>query len=337
MLCTSLWASAGMLMRFMSPSTRIIGGTPEDRCRSDALFLTANARSCAMSTAIWAPCEHVSRRRRTPRVRETCSERAQYNRASVTHMLIGPQNLPENIAARARAHRRGRRRGAGASVDSRHTPGGRPRRSPPRRCGRRAALGVRDFGESYLQEALAKIQALRDLELTWHFIGQVQANKTRSARGALRLGARRGPAAHRRAPLGTAAPSRAAAQCLHPGQRRRRGLQGRRQRPTDAAGARSSDRAAAAAALRGLMCLPPPEADAGSPAPLVRAAAASCLRSLNAQRARARYAFDGHERRTSKRPCSKARRWCASAPPCSVRARRALDALRLYNRVPHAE
>src|SRR6185436_8095792 len=52
MLCTSLWASAGMLMRFMSPSTRIIGGTPEDRCRSDALFLTANARSCAISTAI---------------------------------------------------------------------------------------------------------------------------------------------------------------------------------------------------------------------------------------------------------------------------------------------
>jgi len=29
----------------MSPSTRIIGGTPEDRCRSEALFLTAKARS----------------------------------------------------------------------------------------------------------------------------------------------------------------------------------------------------------------------------------------------------------------------------------------------------
>src|ERR1700749_4638529 len=52
MLCTSLCDSGGMLMRFMSPSTRIIGGTPEDRCRSDALFLTANARSCAISTAI---------------------------------------------------------------------------------------------------------------------------------------------------------------------------------------------------------------------------------------------------------------------------------------------
>src|SRR3569833_31893 len=57
MLCTSLWASAGMLIRFMSPSTRIMGGTPADRCRSDALFLTANAKSCAMSTAMEAPRE----------------------------------------------------------------------------------------------------------------------------------------------------------------------------------------------------------------------------------------------------------------------------------------
>src|SRR5215831_8985729 len=52
MLCTSLWESGGMLIRFISPSTRIMGGTPEDRCRSDALFLTANASNCAMSTAI---------------------------------------------------------------------------------------------------------------------------------------------------------------------------------------------------------------------------------------------------------------------------------------------
>src|SRR5581483_3872892 len=55
MLCTSLCDRGGMLMRFMSPSTRIIGGTPADKCRSDALFLTANARSCAMSTAMNAP------------------------------------------------------------------------------------------------------------------------------------------------------------------------------------------------------------------------------------------------------------------------------------------
>lgn len=41
-----------------------------------------------------------------------------------------------------------------------------------------AARGVTDFGESYLQEALPKIDALRDLPLVWHFIGRIQANKS---------------------------------------------------------------------------------------------------------------------------------------------------------------
>jgi pyridoxal phosphate enzyme (YggS family) len=42
-----------------------------------------------------------------------------------------------------------------------------------------AAAGQRDFGENYLQEALDKMTALGELSLTWHFIGQIQANKTR--------------------------------------------------------------------------------------------------------------------------------------------------------------
>jgi pyridoxal phosphate enzyme (YggS family) len=42
-----------------------------------------------------------------------------------------------------------------------------------------AAAGQRDFGENYVQEALAKIARLADLRLTWHFTGQIQANKTR--------------------------------------------------------------------------------------------------------------------------------------------------------------
>jgi pyridoxal phosphate enzyme (YggS family) len=42
-----------------------------------------------------------------------------------------------------------------------------------------ADCGVTDFGESYLQEALAKVAALRTRALTWHFIGRIQANKTR--------------------------------------------------------------------------------------------------------------------------------------------------------------
>ena len=42
-----------------------------------------------------------------------------------------------------------------------------------------ADCGVTDFGESYLQEALAKVAALQERALTWHFVGRIQANKTR--------------------------------------------------------------------------------------------------------------------------------------------------------------
>jgi hypothetical protein len=42
------------------------------------------------------------------------------------------------------------------------------------------AAGQRTFGESYVQEALDKIAALRDLPLEWHFIGPIQSNKTRA-------------------------------------------------------------------------------------------------------------------------------------------------------------
>ncbi|MCK9283956.1 MAG: YggS family pyridoxal phosphate-dependent enzyme [Rhodocyclaceae bacterium] len=42
-----------------------------------------------------------------------------------------------------------------------------------------AACGHRDFGESYVQEALVKLAALAELKLEWHFIGPLQSNKTR--------------------------------------------------------------------------------------------------------------------------------------------------------------
>jgi pyridoxal phosphate enzyme (YggS family) len=40
-------------------------------------------------------------------------------------------------------------------------------------------LGQRHFGESYLQEALLKQLELANFNITWHFIGPVQSNKTR--------------------------------------------------------------------------------------------------------------------------------------------------------------
>ena len=42
-----------------------------------------------------------------------------------------------------------------------------------------ASAGQYDFGENYLQEALIKIEQLQDLNLTWHFIGPIQSNKTK--------------------------------------------------------------------------------------------------------------------------------------------------------------
>jgi pyridoxal phosphate enzyme (YggS family) len=41
------------------------------------------------------------------------------------------------------------------------------------------ALGQRDFGENYLQEAQEKMRELEDLDICWHFIGSIQSNKTR--------------------------------------------------------------------------------------------------------------------------------------------------------------
>ena len=42
------------------------------------------------------------------------------------------------------------------------------------------ALGQRDFGENYVQEALDKMAALADLPaLEWHFIGPLQSNKAK--------------------------------------------------------------------------------------------------------------------------------------------------------------
>jgi pyridoxal phosphate enzyme (YggS family) len=39
--------------------------------------------------------------------------------------------------------------------------------------------GQLHFGESYAQEAVEKMDALRNLDIAWHFIGSIQSNKTR--------------------------------------------------------------------------------------------------------------------------------------------------------------
>jgi len=48
-------------------------------------------------------------------------------------------------------------------------------------------LGLRDFGENYVQEWDGKAEELKDLELRWHFVGALQRNKVRVVVGRTHL------------------------------------------------------------------------------------------------------------------------------------------------------
>ena len=50
---------------------------------------------------------------------------------------------------------------------------------PPEAVRTLASFGQRAFGENYVQEGVAKIQALAELGLEWHLIGHLQSNKCR--------------------------------------------------------------------------------------------------------------------------------------------------------------
>lgn len=54
---------------------------------------------------------------------------------------------------------------------------------PPKAIREAWAAGQRAFGESYVQEALAKQAELADLAIEWHYIGPLQRNKTRAVAG----------------------------------------------------------------------------------------------------------------------------------------------------------
>lgn len=49
------------------------------------------------------------------------------------------------------------------------------------------SLGLRDFGESRLQEAFPKMAEWPDLSVRWHFIGHLQTNKVKRVVGAFAL------------------------------------------------------------------------------------------------------------------------------------------------------
>jgi len=92
-------------------------------------------------------------------------------------MLMSPQNLAAALSGvRERIERAAARSGRSAQSVTLLAVG---KAQPAQVIAMAADLGLRDFGESYLQEALGKIAALRHRELTWHFVGRLQANKTR--------------------------------------------------------------------------------------------------------------------------------------------------------------
>jgi PLP dependent protein len=106
-------------------------------------------------------------------------------------MLMGPQNLPERLReVRDRMEKAALE--AGRRVDS-ITLLGITKGQPAAALQAATCAGIRDFGESYSQEALEKRAAVEQLraqaapppgtppepELTWHFVGRLQSNKTR--------------------------------------------------------------------------------------------------------------------------------------------------------------
>ena len=90
---------------------------------------------------------------------------------------MSPQNLPAVLrAVRERMARAAAAAGRSAESVTLLAVG---KAQPLELLAAAADCGVGDFGESYLQEALQKIAALQERALTWHFIGRIQANKTR--------------------------------------------------------------------------------------------------------------------------------------------------------------
>ena len=173
-------------------------------------------------------------------------------------MLTLTQNLAENLSnVRSRLER--------AASDS-----GRSVRcvtllavsktQPPANVAALDDLGQRDFGENYLQEALPKLTALRSRQLTWHFIGQLQSNKTRAVAehfdwvhtvDRLRLAERLSEQRPFEAP-----PLRVCIQVQVGGEASKGGAE-----PAAVPELVSAIRALPRLELRGLMCLPPPETD----------------------------------------------------------------------------
>src|SRR5258706_2255534 len=149
MPCTSLCSMAGTLMRRTSPCTRIIGGRPDDRCRSDALFLTTKASSSVRSITIPPRPARSKKKEISPEFQAIMATIA--DNLQAIRQRLGKVNL----LAVSKGQSVGRIREA---IDA----------------------GQAAFGENYVQESLVKMQIL-PAGREWHPIGPLQSNKTRAA------------------------------------------------------------------------------------------------------------------------------------------------------------
>src|SRR3990170_8558913 len=129
MLCTSLCSIAGRLMRFTSPCTRIIGGRPEDRCRSEALFLTTNASNSVRSITIPLGTRSQSMR--------SIHDNLQAVRERIARAALAAGRDPSTVALLA--------------VSKTHAAS---------LVAQAVDAGQRAFGENYVREAVEKMDAL---------------------------------------------------------------------------------------------------------------------------------------------------------------------------------
>lgn len=93
-------------------------------------------------------------------------------------MLTAPQFLPSRLAAFSERIARAAQ-SAGRPPES-VTLVGVTKTQPLEVVAAARAAGLVDFAENYLQEALPKVAAVPRAGTTWHFIGTLQANKTRA-------------------------------------------------------------------------------------------------------------------------------------------------------------
>ena len=176
----------------------------------------------------------------------------------MANMLMVPQNLAENVrVVRERIARAAARCGRDSDSVTLLAVGKTHSAETLRAA---AACGLEHFGESYVKEALPKIETLRGLGLTWHFIGQLQANKTRPVAehfhwvhgvDRLRIAERLSEQRPVHAP-----PLNVCLQVNVAGEATKGGVT-----PEALTGLAEAVAALPRLSLRGLMCIPPPEED----------------------------------------------------------------------------